>query len=93
MTTEPQTTAGRALLKREELNSRSFALITTDAIVAIEREAATRARSGLDAGLLYEAIRRTWVAGHDDLRSGLTTDPIEATLAAAILARLTEAES
>jgi hypothetical protein len=59
MTDTPQTAAGRALLKREALNSRSFALITADAIRAIEREAVTRARSGLDAGLRERL--RTWL--------------------------------
>jgi len=37
---EPRTTAGRELLERESLNSRSFPLITPEAICAIEEEAA-----------------------------------------------------
>jgi hypothetical protein len=36
----PTTKAGKALLEREAYNSRSFTLITPEAIVAIEREAA-----------------------------------------------------
>jgi hypothetical protein len=37
---EPRTEAGRRLLAREAYNSRSFALITAEAICAIEDEAA-----------------------------------------------------
>lgn len=43
----PETVAGRALLERESLNSRSFALITPEAIVAIEKDAAHLARLDL----------------------------------------------
>jgi len=42
--TEPRTVAGRRLLAREAYNSRSFALITADAILAIEAEAAAGPR-------------------------------------------------
>lgn len=37
---EPLTAAGKALLRREDFNERSFALITAEAIIAIETEAA-----------------------------------------------------
>lgn len=40
-TREPRTRAGRRLLQQEAFNSRPFALITADAILAIEDEAAT----------------------------------------------------
>lgn len=39
----PTTEAGRVMLEREALNSRSFALITAEAIEAIEEEAAISA--------------------------------------------------
>ncbi len=37
---KPRTEAGRRLLDREAYNARSFALITAEAIIAIEEEAA-----------------------------------------------------
>ncbi len=37
---KPRTEAGRRLLDREAYNSRSFTLITAEAIIAIEEEAA-----------------------------------------------------
>lgn len=43
MSVAPRTAAGKALLARESLNSRSFPLITLDAILAIEAEAASPA--------------------------------------------------
>jgi hypothetical protein len=41
---------------------------------------------GLDVERLAEAIRLVWTRGHSDLRSGLTTDPTESTLATVIAA-------
>ena len=44
MTDTPRTEAGRRLLARESYNSRSFALITVEDILAIEAEAAAGPR-------------------------------------------------
>ncbi|HEY6568587.1 MAG TPA: hypothetical protein VI341_13810 [Actinomycetota bacterium] len=56
--TEPQTAAGRELRDdiQESIDAGGGLHGYRDAILAIEREAATRARSGLDAGL-REALR------------------------------------
>ena len=56
----PRTKAGLALLKQEAYNSRSFALITAEAIVAIEREATARERGrihGQVVDILWESDR------------------------------------
>ena len=55
---EPTTEAGRALLEREAYNSRSFALITAEDILAIESEARATATRGLDVERLEKAFVR-----------------------------------
>jgi hypothetical protein len=54
----PTTKAGRVLLEQEAYNSRSFPLITVEAIVAIEAEAraASQERPPIDVPRLQEAI-------------------------------------
>lgn len=60
---EPRTAAGRRLLDRESLNSRSFPLITAVAIRAIEEEAAAPLRRLL---LGDEFRGGLWIAVHYD---------------------------
>ena len=61
------TEAGRRLLEREDLNSRSFALITPEAIAAIEAEAR---RAALDEAI--EAVDRLpWVEEWEDCHAGV----------------------
>ena len=72
MSGSPRTAAGRALLAREDYNSRSFPLITAEAILAIEAEAATPGESrtlveALDA-LEREFLDALPPAGHPIVR-------------------------
>lgn len=61
-----RTKAGRALLEREAYNSRSFSLITADAIAAIESEAGCdrlrEAASALNWFMEHE-LRTEWFKG------------------------------
>ena len=58
---ELRTKAGKRLLAREAYNERSFALITPDAIAAIEAEAAR-----LDARRLARALRVAYRSAYPD---------------------------
>src|SRR5690348_116222 len=69
---EPRTEAGRALLAREAYNSRSFALITSEAIRAIEDEAADDAKketAEFYSSLVAEAFENGKAAERDRLRN------------------------
>ena len=60
--TTPTTAAGRALLEREQLNARSFPLITQEAVLAIEAEARADLLDRLAAGVRD----MTWAPDGDD---------------------------
>jgi hypothetical protein len=62
----PTTKAGRVLLEQEAYNSRSFPLITVEAIVAIEAEAraASQKRPPIDVVRLAKAMALVYVTGH-----------------------------
>jgi len=62
MTDTPRTEAGRRLLARESYNSRSFALITVEDILAIEAEAAAGPRDTYDEDANEAARQRAMKA-------------------------------
>jgi hypothetical protein len=82
----PTTKAGRVLLEQEAYNSRSFPLITVEAIVAIEAEARAASQERPPIDVLAEALHAMGDA------CGPFTDDHPAAMhnsqAAAILARL-----
>lgn len=86
----PTTNAGKALLAREAYNSRAFALITPDAIVAIEQESSTASSDALETDRLARAfleaseiagaglpLGRQWRALIDHLRATTCAPPPE----------------
>jgi hypothetical protein len=66
----PTTKAGRVLLEQEAYNSRSFPLITVEAILAIEAEARaasqplSQERPPIDVVRLAKAMALVYVTGH-----------------------------
>jgi hypothetical protein len=66
----PTTEAGRVLLEQEAYNSRSFPLITVEAIVAIEAEARAASQErpkpgpSIDVERLAKAMALVYVTGH-----------------------------
>jgi hypothetical protein len=62
----PQTEAGRRLLDRESLNSRSFTLITAEAIEAIEQEAREEGARLARQEFRPERFDRSWWHYADD---------------------------
>ena len=62
-----RTTAGKRLLANEAMNARSFALITPEAIAAIEAEAEAAERSrATKVRVAAQAVVRTWYGQQDE---------------------------